>query len=132
MNKKSFKNDNPALHFINQPNESNTPNTNDTHKNTENKFNTQEAHKTHDTNKTDNTQCTHDTQNTHIEKPINNERKETKSKRLNLLIQPSKSLQLNKIATMKRTSVNIIINDLIQKYVKKEELAIKKYDETFD
>lgn len=58
-------------------------------------------------------------------------RPEPKSRRLNLHIQPSVADRLNKIATMKRTSVNDLINTVLRNYTETEQEAINKYDETF-
>jgi hypothetical protein len=46
---------------------------------------------------------------------------ETKSKRLNLLVYPSLSNDLQKIAAMKGTKVNNLINQIFMDYTKSEE-----------
>lgn len=57
--------------------------------------------------------------------------KESKSKRLNLLITPSLSVNLAKIATMNRTSVNDLINRVLAEYVEGQASTVKKYDDVF-
>lgn len=56
---------------------------------------------------------------------------ETKTKRLNLLMLPSVCDDLNKIAAMKRSSVNELINSILKDYVSEHEELISKYDEVF-
>lgn len=56
---------------------------------------------------------------------------ETKSKRLNLLILPSVGEDMTKIAAMKRTSVNDLINSLLKGYVESNQDLIKKYNDVF-
>lgn len=57
--------------------------------------------------------------------------KEIKSRRYNLLIRPSLLKDLKKIATMKRTSVNDLINTTLEAYTGQETAAIEKYNITF-
>ena len=57
------------------------------------------------------------------------ERKETKSKRFNLLVRPSTAEALAKIAVVKRTTVNNIVNELIDKYTADNADALFKYEE---
>lgn len=57
---------------------------------------------------------------------------ETKSKRLNLLIYPSLLNDLKKIAVMKRTSVNDLINDVLTQYTDKNINLINQYDSFFE
>lgn len=80
---------------------------------------------TDNTHNTDNTQPTHDTPNAE-NKP------ERKSKRLNLLIQPSLLDDLSKIATMKKTSVNDLICRIVKDYNETEAKTITRYDEIFN
>ncbi len=54
-----------------------------------------------------------------------------KTKRLNLLIQPSLHEKLAKIACMKQTSVNAIIIEASKEYCAKEARALEKYERTF-
>ena len=56
---------------------------------------------------------------------------ETKTKRLNLLMLPSVCDDLNKIAAMKRSSVNELINSILKDYVTENADLISKYDEVF-
>ena len=56
---------------------------------------------------------------------------ETKTKRLNLLMFPSVCDDINKIATMKRTSVNDLINSILQDYVTENADLLEKYADTF-
>lgn len=70
------------------------------------------------THNTDNTQCAHCTE-------------ETKSKRLNLLIYPSLLDNLKKIATMKQSSVNDLINEVLKEYTDQQAETIRRYNETF-
>lgn len=57
--------------------------------------------------------------------------RETKSKRLNLLIRPSLFKALTKISVMERGSLNDLINKALAEYVTAHEDQITKYDETF-
>lgn len=54
-----------------------------------------------------------------------------KTKRLNLLIQPSLHEKLAKIACMKQTSVNAVIVEASKEYCAKEARALEKYELTF-
>ncbi|NTV99003.1 MAG: hypothetical protein HGA70_07560 [Chlorobiaceae bacterium] len=56
---------------------------------------------------------------------------ETKSKRLNLLIRPSLMKNFMKIAYMRRTSINDLINRLIDDCVKKDAAMVEEYDKLF-
>jgi hypothetical protein len=56
---------------------------------------------------------------------------ETKSKRLNLLIRPSLMNDFMKIAYMRRTSVNDLINRLIDHCVENDATLIDDYDRLF-
>lgn len=105
MSKKDFKS-NPALQFITQP-----------------------------TQGTDNT---HNTDNTHeadIERmkaaAAKRKKPETKSKRLNLLLQPSTMDALTKIAYMNRSSVNDLINSILKQYTTDHADQVQKYDSIF-
>lgn len=57
--------------------------------------------------------------------------KEVKSKRLNLLLQPSVFEDLSKIAHMKQTSVNNLINSILRDYRENESKSIEKYNTIF-
>jgi len=56
---------------------------------------------------------------------------ETKSTRLNLVIKPSTAAAMRKIATMKQTSVNGLINLVLDDYTRQEAAAIEQYNATF-
>lgn len=56
---------------------------------------------------------------------------ESKSKRLNLLVYPGVYEDLTKVATMKRTSVNDLINTILKDYTEAEADTVKKYDSVF-
>lgn len=56
---------------------------------------------------------------------------ETKSKRLNLLLQPSVLDDLSKIACMQQTSVNDLINRVLREHRDGQLLLIQRYDEVF-
>lgn len=58
-------------------------------------------------------------------------RDERKSKRLNLLIQPSVLEDLAKVAAMRRTSVNDLINTLAKECVEENRALIGQYDDVF-
>lgn len=60
------------------------------------------------------------------------EDKETKSKRLNLLIQPSVLEDFSKVAFMERNSMNDIINGLIKSYCDAHREEISTYDKYFN
>lgn len=72
---------------------------------------------------TDNKQSTDYTHN------AEEQEKETKSKRLNLLIQPSLLKDLKKIAYVKRVSLNELITSTMQEYTDTQGEAIKKYND---
>lgn len=57
--------------------------------------------------------------------------KETKSKRLNLLIRPSLFEAASKIATMRRISVNELLNKTLEELVAGEANTIEMYDKIF-
>ena len=59
-------------------------------------------------------------------------KEETKTKRLNLLMLPSVCEDISKIAAMKRSSVNELINIVLQQYITDNQDLIKKYDDVFD
>lgn len=57
---------------------------------------------------------------------------ETKSKRLNLLLQPSLLEDLSKIATMNKDSVNNLINTVLTEYRDAHKDLIAKYNKVFE
>lgn len=59
------------------------------------------------------------------------EKTETKSKRLNLLIQPGLYSDISKIATMQQKSVNSLITDILDAYRNNNTATIAKYNKTF-
>lgn len=63
---------------------------------------------------------------------VTNEVNELKSKRVNLLIKPSVYQDIAKIATMKRISVNELINTALESYAADHKELIAKYNKTFD
>lgn len=56
---------------------------------------------------------------------------ETKSKRLNLLIQPSLAADIGKLATLYRISSNELIVRVLSDFTDKRKAEIKKYDRIF-
>lgn len=56
------------------------------------------------------------------------EDKETKSIRLNLLIKPSTKKDLEKLATVDRTSINDLINRALEEYITTRAEDIAKYN----
>lgn len=57
---------------------------------------------------------------------------ETKSKRLNLLLQPSLMEDLGKVAFMKKDSVNNLINTVLTSYRDDNKDIIDKYNKIFE
>lgn len=57
--------------------------------------------------------------------------KEIKSKRLNVLLKPSIYERIDKIATMKRISVNELLNIVLDDYANNNQDLINKFNETF-
>ena len=108
MAKKSFKDSNPALQFISQAQEEEAP-----------------AHNKQDT------QDTYNKPKPTGPKPKAKAKEETKSKRLNLLLQPSVLIDVEKIAAMKRTSVNDLINTLLKEFITQEAGTLARYEEVF-
>lgn len=56
---------------------------------------------------------------------------ERKSRRLNLLVQPSVLEDISRIATMRRTSVNDLINSVLKDYAQAEAETLARYVEAF-
>lgn len=56
---------------------------------------------------------------------------ETKTKRLNLLIQPDLHEKMTKIACIKQISVNGVLIAAVKEYCAKEGRALEKYERTF-
>lgn len=63
--------------------------------------------------------------------PPEDQLKECKSKRLNLLIKPSTHALITKIAYMKRISMNELINSLLEKYAADNADQVQKYIDTY-
>lgn len=61
----------------------------------------------------------------------NKPKRETKSKRLNLVIRPSLYQSIEKIAYMKQNSPNDQISKCLEEYVEKNKDLIEKYDDIF-
>jgi hypothetical protein len=142
MSKKSFKGANPALQFIEQAEGTAAE---------EERESTVEAgtRKTQKTDNTHNTQYTDNTDTTN-KQPVpplpleaargergeagarsSGDGKETKSKRLNLLLQPSIFEDVTKIARMKQTSFNDLVNAILKEYAEREAETVRKFDNVF-
>jgi hypothetical protein len=123
--KKSFKGTNPALQFIS------TDNT-DIDTKTEGTVNTKQTPISYTTPNTvtmlytDNVSRTVKTSTTD-----NTDHKELKSRRVNWMLKPRIHSDFEKIATMKRTSVNNLINLVLEEYILRESKTIEKYDAIF-
>lgn len=122
MAKKSFRGENPALRYISVPGEEYTDIVQDTQK-------TQQAQNEHTANDT------HNKRNVYNEDTAQNQRislvRETKSKRLNLLIRPSLYKDAAKIAHMQRVSINELIHLAIEIYVGEREQELRKYKDVY-
>lgn len=103
MSKKNFNVDNPALQFI-TPTEENDPSSKDL-------------------------ALSHAVEQKRG-RPASKE--ETKTKRLNLLILPSVHENIDKIAAMKRSSINDLINSILIDYVQENSELINKYNQVFE
>ncbi len=57
--------------------------------------------------------------------------KEKKEKRLNLVLKPSVAQDIKKIVYMKQTSVNKVIGEMLEDYIKNNSEELKRYDEVF-
>ena len=75
---------------------------------------------------TDNTDNTHNTHNT--DEP---RKSETKSRRLNLLLFPSVAEDIEKIAAMRKTSANNLINEILKDYAEENRETVNKYNDVF-
>lgn len=133
MSKKNFKDNNPALQFISPSKETIAPievktNT-DTTPNTDVKYYIDNTDNTGITDNTHNTNNTHKTNNTNTTYLKKTAQKEIKSKRLNLLIQPSLYQTFTKIAYMKQLSVNELILRTMKEYADQNTKTIQKYDD---
>ena len=118
---KSFKTNNPALSYF--TNEVSKPEA--TQQNTQEKANKKAVIKNEPKAKTQHAKSTHTSYQQDSDK------NETKSKRLNLLIQPSLSKDIGKIATLRQISSNELIVRVLREFVDNQNDEIKKYDEVF-
>lgn len=116
MSKKSFRENNPALQFITPAPVQEAP------------AGQPRPAKEKQPDYTDNTHTTSSTQNTQ-ELDLTTKKQETKSKRLNLLIQPSLHQELTKIAYVQRVSLNELILRASREYAAAHQDAVRKYDE---
>lgn len=98
MAKKSFLNDNPALAYIST-------------------FQAQE---------TEDTACTDNTEHTHVA-PITPKKKETKNRRVNLIMAPSLHSDLTILAHIQRVSLNELVSRVMGEYVTEKQGQIQKY-----
>ena len=57
------------------------------------------------------------------------EKKETRRQRLNLLIKPSTAEALHKIAFVKKATVNGIINELAEQFIRENADTLAKYEQ---
>ena len=56
---------------------------------------------------------------------------ETKTQRMNLLLKPSVCEDIQKVAYMKRNSVNGLISDILTEYIEENSDLLEKYKEIF-
>ena len=142
MTKKSFKENNPAHHYIDisVPDTDITQNTENTYI-TDITYHTDNAHSTDTVHYTDNKHIMYSTEDTHkahktdydysMHNTDNTHKGERKTKRLNLLLQPEIFDKMSKIAVMNRTSVNNLINNVLKDYSAGKADVISKYNEIF-
>lgn len=67
-----------------------------------------------------------------IKKKAKAEGKETKTKHLHLLFKPSVVKDINKLAFMQKTSINSLISDILEGYIKDHAEQIKTYNKIFE
>lgn len=63
--------------------------------------------------------------------PQQNPEKETKSVRVNLLLKPSTKSGIEKLATLDRSSMNALINDILEDYLQGRTADLEQYDTIF-
>jgi hypothetical protein len=135
MSKKTFKGANPALQFIEQARQAEEERKDAGGVNARETENTERTYNTDKTYKTESAEATNDTaargKRAGAAGHFPNDGKETKSKRLNLLLQPSVFEDVTKIAHMKRTSANDLINAILKDYAEREAETISKYNAVF-
>lgn len=56
---------------------------------------------------------------------------ETKTQRLNLLVKPSTYDKIYKITYMRQDSINNIVNEFLEEYIKNNAGEIERYDSVF-
>jgi predicted HicB family RNase H-like nuclease len=134
---------NPALQYISaiESDSADSEHITDNKQETDNKQRTDNDDITHNTHYADNTYNTSAMSNTHntynAQEKHNNHNahiahsRETKSRRLNLLLQPSLLDNMTKIARMKQTSVNDLINTVLRSYIEQEATVVERYEEVF-
>jgi ribosome biogenesis GTPase A len=119
--KKSFKGNNPAMQFISTEQTEQTPNTLYTDKTYNTKLTYSNESKIDKISPADMTDDTDITDNTEI-----------KSRRVNWLLFPSIFEDLKKIATMKLTTINDLVNKILKDYNAREAETINQYDAVFN
>lgn len=114
MSRKKTFDDSPVMQFI-----SDSQNKNVSKKKTQQDYRIKDVEKLVD-------DC--DTGNIQQQKPA---AKETRSKRVNLLVKPSVFQELEKIAYMKKISLNELFNNLLDDCITRNKENINKYNKTF-
>jgi hypothetical protein len=130
MTKKSFKGANPALSFISGAEEAAEAKENEERAKVPARV-VPEKQRFEDT---DNTQDTHITKaKAGRASSVGRSKtgRETKSKRVNLVLQPSIWENATKIAHMKRTTLNDVVNTLLREYTEREADEVQRYDDFF-
>lgn len=57
--------------------------------------------------------------------------RETKSVRVNLLLKPSTKAGIEKLATLDRSSMNALINDVLEAYLQDRSTDLERYENIF-
>lgn len=65
------------------------------------------------------------------EMPSNNDKQEVKSVRVNLLFRPTVKRNIEKLAQMKQTSINDLLNVVMAEYIEEHYSEIEKYNSVF-
>lgn len=78
-----------------------------------------------------NTDNTQQADNTHSKPKAKTGKKESKTRRVNLLLQPSTMEGITKIAFLQRTSANDLINTILKQYISDHPDEIQKYNSIF-
>lgn len=58
--------------------------------------------------------------------------RETKSVRVNLLLKPSTKAGIEKLAALDRSSMNALINDVLETYLQDREADLERYESFFE